>query len=337
MIENPIWDCPWKPNLFVVGAPKCGTTALCRYLGDRPDVYMPPQKEPLYFCADHIHREPWRTAETRAYLALYEAGREARWRGDGSVWYLLSRTAAGRIRDRCPDARIVIMLRNPVDAAASLHAQFLFSGNETIRDFERAYDAQAARRRGRHVPLRAHVPAGLQYTAVYRYAEQIERFLDAFPPDRIKVLLFETFFADPRAGYEDVLEFLDLEQESPPAFTRENARHRVRSVGLQRLLTKVPEIWNFPQRLPAGRLRDGLGRRLDRTRSALLQLNARSTKSRTITQELRERLHADFADDIDRLEAMLGLDLSTWRRSNLVEAPRTREMRAPEVAPAAGP
>lgn len=320
MNDDAFRACRWTPNLFVVGAPKCGTTSLCRYLGAHPAVFMPWQKEPLFFCTDDEHREPWRVADAERYLALYAPGKTARWRGDGSVWYLFSRSAAQRIHACSPDARIIVMLRNPVDMAVSLHAQFLFSGNESIRDFAGAYAAQAARLAGRRLPLRAHMPAGLNYTAVGRYAEQVQRYLEVFPPGRVKILVFEDFFADPVAGFLDVLRFLDLDADAVPAFTRENTRHTVSSVTLQRLLTKAPELWSIPERLPAGRVRDGLRRRVERFRTKLLGLNARGAPLPPLDPAIRRRLHGDFAADIARLETSLGLDLSAWRQRNLGDA-----------------
>src|SRR5262249_57982556 len=121
---------------------------LCRYLGEHPDIFISPAKEPLFFCTDQPHHESWRVSDPDRYLALFTPGAGRRWRGEGSVWYLVSTVAARRIKDECPDARIIILLRNPVDMVFSLHAQFRFSANENIRRFEAAYAAQAARSKG---------------------------------------------------------------------------------------------------------------------------------------------------------------------------------------------
>lgn len=329
MDDRHIADRPHTPNLFVVGAPKCGTTSLCHYLGSHPDVHIARQKEPLFFCSDQTHTEPWKISRADEYLALFEPGAGLDWRGEGSVWYLSSRVAAQRIRAVSPDARIIIMLRNPVDMAASLHAQFLYSGNETIRDFEAAYAAQPARRRGAIIPSRAHAPDGLLYTEVGRYAEQVERYLSAFARDRVAVLIFEEFFADPGREYAKVLAFLGLEREADVDFTARNERHAVQSVSLQRFLVKLPELWDAPRRLPPGRIRDALGRRLERLNAALVAYNNRGGRLR-LPPETRRRLHADFADDIARLEDLLGRSLDVWSRRNLgVAEPAAAAVRSP--------
>ncbi|MEQ8396048.1 sulfotransferase [Thalassobaculum sp.] len=305
-----------RPNLFVVGAPKCGTTSVCHYLDQHPEVFISTPKEPLFFCTDQQHDEPWRVSDPDRYLALFEAGAGRRWRGEGSVWYLSSTIAARRIHNFSPDSRIVIMLRNPVDMAVSLHAQFLFSGNENIRDFEKAYSAQAARRRGRRIPWRAHMPEGLLYADVGRYAAQVERYLDVFPREHVKVLIFETFFRDVAAGYRELLEFLDIDVEFAPDLAAKNERHNVRSALLQRFLTKLPELWGQPESAAAGGSRSTMRQRLERARARLQHFNMQGSSFR-LTPDIRRRLHADFADDIARLEALICRDLSVWRHRNL--------------------
>lgn len=316
-------DRPWKPNLFVVGAAKCGTTSLCHYLGQHPDIFFSRPKEPLFFCSDQVHREPWRESDPERYRALFEPGAGLRWRGEGSVWYLHSQVALRRIRSYSPDARIIVLLRNPVDMVASLHAQFLFSGNETIRDLAQAYAAQRDRARNRRLPWRAHAPAGLQYTEVARYADQVERVLAAFPERQVKVLVFEDFFADLGRSFRDVLEFLEVDSAFAPDFAVRNERRELRSILLQRLLQKLPDLW-----------RGGNGRlpgRLEPLRGRLLRYNANGGRDRrggTVTPDLRRRLHADFSDDIARLETLLGRDLSIWTSRNLrTERAATRNSR----------
>lgn len=323
-------DRPWKPNLFIVGAPKCGTTSLCHYLGQHPDIFFSKQKEPLFFCTDHVHREPWRQNDPERYLALFEPGADRRWRGEGSVWYLISQAAPRRIRAYSPDAKIIIMLRNPIDMAVSLHAQFLFSGNETIPDFAEAYAAQPIRARQRRVPWRAHMPAGLQYTEIGRYAPQVEHYLEIFPHDKVKVLIFEDFFADLAGSFRDLLEFLEVDPAFAPDFRARNERHELRSIALQRMLTKLPELWE----LPAGLAESPLQRRIENVRARLHRYNTNGNGKRTFLRpELRSRLHGDFEDDIARLERLLGRDLSVWRTKNLGET--TDHRRRPGQKPVA--
>lgn len=320
MAKEPIRECPWGPNLFVVGAPKCGTTSLCRYLGFHPDIFVPALKEPLFFCTDQLHGERWRVADPERYLDLFAPGAGCRWRCEGSAWYLLSSAAPSRIRRNCRDPKIIIVLRNPVDMIVSLHAQFLFSANENIRNFERAYRAQARRARGRRIPWRSHFTEGLLYTRVGRYAPQVERYFEVFSRDRVKVLIFEDFFADVANGYRDVLDFLELDTSFVPTFTVENERHHIRSVLSQRLLVKTFRQWDLSWVLPPGRLRDGARRRLENLCARLKRINADGRPPPSLNAALRRRLHDDFADDIASLEALLDRDLSIWTHKNLASA-----------------
>lgn len=312
-----IQDCPWRPNLFIVGAPKCGTTALCHYLGQHPEIFVSRTKEPQFFSTDCVHGGYWAVRDPETYLALFRAGAAQAWRCEGTVWYLLSPSAARRIRACSPDARIIIVLRNPVDMVASLHAQFLFSGNESIRDFEKAYAAQAGRAQGRSVPWRAHASQGLLYSQVGRYAMQVERYFAAFPRAQIKVLIFEELIADLGSAYLEILEFLQLRAGFLPEFSIVNERHHIRSATLQRFLVKGTEIWNLPRRLPPGRLREAAVRRLAQLHAALQAFNSARGRLPPLSSALRRQIHEDFADDIGRLEILLGRDLSVWRSKNL--------------------
>ena len=138
-----------KPDFFIVGAPRCGTTAMYEYLRVHPDVYMPLHKEPMYFGQD-LTQLHVRLTE-RDYLALFAEARPGQRIGEATTWYLFSKTAASEIRDFSPDARIIIMLRHPVDVMYSLHRELLFYRGETIDDFAEALAAEADRREGRRL------------------------------------------------------------------------------------------------------------------------------------------------------------------------------------------
>ena len=125
------------PDFFIVGAPKCGTTAMYEWLQAHPDVFVP-VKEIHYFGRDLAHRRP--EVSAARYAELYEGVGE-RIAGDVAVWYLLSESAAEEIHALNPDARIIIMLRRPAEMLHSLHSQLVYSGDEDIEDFEEALAA----------------------------------------------------------------------------------------------------------------------------------------------------------------------------------------------------
>src|SRR5687767_7533385 len=127
-----------RPNFFIVGAPKCGTTSLYNYL-----------KEPHYFCTDFY--KPSGLTEDQ-YLELFAPAKSEKRIGEGSTWYIYSEEARKGIKAFDPDARIIIMLRDPVAMMYSLHAQRLWLARENIQDFEEALDAESDRKEGRRLP-----------------------------------------------------------------------------------------------------------------------------------------------------------------------------------------
>src|SRR5262245_55217092 len=131
---------PSVPNLFIVGAPKCGTTSLASYLAEHPSIFMCEPKEPSYFSRELIESRteaerwetPWRYDES-AYLKLFDAAKPTQVvLGEASTTYLYSHRAPAAIRALAPEARIVVMLRDPVELVQALHAQKVLEGEETV-------------------------------------------------------------------------------------------------------------------------------------------------------------------------------------------------------------
>ncbi len=126
-----------KPNFFIVGAPRCGTTALYSYLRQHPDVFLPDYKEPHFFNTDMNSGGAIR--DDAEYLALFASARDQARIGEASVYYLSSQAAPERIKSFCPTAKIVVMLRNPVDAVDALHAHQVAAWLEDVWDLELSY------------------------------------------------------------------------------------------------------------------------------------------------------------------------------------------------------
>jgi len=140
-----------KPDVFIVGAPRCGTTWLYRHLAVHPRVFMSRQKEPHHFNTDSRFR--W--VETlEAYESLFsDAPAAAQAIGEASVLYLHSEVAAANILCYQPRARFIAMVRNPLEMAPSWHRQALFDQQENEPDFARAWALQAERTAGRQVQV----------------------------------------------------------------------------------------------------------------------------------------------------------------------------------------
>lgn len=295
-----------RPNFFIVGAPRCGTTAMYEYLRQHPDVFMPYRKEPVYFGTDLSKRRPY--LDEAGYLELFGAGAGRRRIGEATVWYLYSTSAADEIKAFSPSARIIIMLRNPVDMIHSLHSHWLFTANEDVVDFGEALALEPERLDGRRLPRNVRRPEGLQYRALGRYSQHVQRYLEVFGRQAVKIIIYDDLQADPRRVYRDTLEYLELDADFQPTFDVVNRNKGVRSAWLRRMTTAAPLV-NSLLRLPAPVQH--------KIRRALLRANMKPEARPPMSAELRAELTRYFTPDIRQLAALIERDLSGWTTVDL--------------------
>jgi hypothetical protein len=294
-----------RPDFFIVGAPKSGTTALYEYLRQHPQVFMADPKEPNYFGADLERRRTPRIS-LEQYLAYFSDAGDARRIGEASVRYLHSRTAATEIADFAPDGQAIIMLRDPVEMMYSMHGELVFIGAEEIEDFGEALAAEQDRHRGQRIPPGANKPAALFYRESARFAEQVERYFAALGRDRVLVIIYDDFRDDTLGSYRATLNFLGVDEDFTPELRVVNPSKQPRSRLLTRLIANPPAwVRRVAARAPPARQRKRLFRRA-------LALNSRTAPRRPMDSELRRQLKAEFAPEVQRLGALLGRDLSAW-------------------------
>jgi hypothetical protein len=231
------------PDFFIVGHPKSGTTALYQMLRRRPQIYMP-VKEPWFLSPELRSRSRSRTSAEQPdtlddYLALYEDARPEQLVGEASPSYLRSRTAARRIADLQPDARIIAILREPASFLRSFHLQCVQSRIETEKDLGKAIALEEVRRRGKRIPRACARPEALMYSEHVRYVEQLRRYFAVFPREHILVLIYEDFRRDNDATVREVLRFLDVDDTAPLEVMNANATIRVRSRRLDELVQAI--------------------------------------------------------------------------------------------------
>jgi hypothetical protein len=291
------------PDFLVVGAPKCGTTALCDFLGQHPDVFVAPRKEMHYFGADLV----WpNRPDLDEYLAQFHGRGSARVAGEASVYYLYSQSAAREIHALNPRMRILVLLRNPVDVICSLHWQVLFNMQEDIADFELALAAEPARRRGENLPALCTKPQQLYYRAAIDFADQLGRYLDVFGAQQVHVILHDDLLREPLAVYAGVLCFLGVDATFVPELRSVNPGRAFRSRVLQQLITHPPR-W-----LVAGSRGLRSSPALLSAWNRLSALNSRPQSAPPLRPETRARLCAEFAPGVERLSRLLGRDLNHW-------------------------
>lgn len=289
------------PNFFVIGANRAGTTSLHKYLGQHPAVYMSPVKEPNYFHPQAGREHPlWPNRATPAvtldeYHALFAGVDGETAIGESSTVYLSSRETPERIRDAVPEARLVAVLRNPVDRAFSdysLHRQW-----ET-EDLSFA-DAVAAE-------LDHEGPAGGRmrgYVVTGFYGRNLSRYLEVFERDRLRVYLYEDLMGDPDALLRDLFGFLDVD---PSIAMNTTSRHNA-----ARYEPKHATI----DRVARASAVKSIGRRLlsDRTwAKAREYLRRTNSVAPDLPDEVRRRLIDFYRDDIALTQRLIGRDLSAW-------------------------
>lgn len=293
---------PTVPSLFIVGAPKCGTTAWVEYLRTHPDIYFPDAKEHCYFASDLPNFRLTRSAE--GYRALFSNCGDAKIVGEASAMYLYSSTAAEEIRKHNPEARILIFLRNQEDYLPSLHNQFLWEFAEQIVQFERAWRLSEARPRDT-IPDACLEPRTLNYKAMGQFHEQVRRYFDAFPVEQVRVIWFEDWVANPRSAYLDVLAFLGLQDDGRAEFPKVNEGMTYRWRGAARLVVAPPRRLGSAARL----LRRMSGRAvgyLDKIAWKLIKLSSRNGYPKEISGNLRAEIRRYYEAENHMLRQLFG-------------------------------
>ncbi len=308
------------PDFFIVGHAKCGTTALYQMLQLHPQIFMPENKEPRFFAPELWSRFSDRAAPAAkrlhtldGYLELFAQARPDQRVGEATTAYLRSTSAAGRIAQAQPSARIIAILREPADFLRSFHLQLVKSGVETQRDLRKALALEPARREGKRIPRGCHTPPTLLYSDHVHYVEQLRRYHAVFPPEQVLVLVYDDFRSDNEATMRRVLEFLEVDASAPIESIETKRVKAVRALPLHQLANGV----RVARRNPAG------ASRLARTVNALTPGVLRSDAFRSLwrrvvfsappapDEQLMLELRRRFKGEVVAASDYLGRDLVT--------------------------
>ena len=303
------------PDFFVVGAPRCGTTAISKYLARNPHICFSRPKEPHFFSI--IMEEKPDADLHNDYLALFfrHCDQPYQAKGEGSVSYLYYPRAIQRIQQLNPQARFIVMVRNPIDMIHSYHARLLAILDEDVEDFATAWDLQEDRARGEQLPAHCRTPYLLQYAEIGKIGKQVERLFQTAGRENCHVVLFDDFISDTLGSYRQVLDFIkvdyDGETEFPPVEVSRFYRYRWLHLLLKRPPTRVVQYTlNIEQR---ARRKGKKRSRLKRMRKWLLRKNTVVRKRTPLDEAMRKQLRETFASDIEILGRLLGRDLGYWR------------------------
>jgi hypothetical protein len=297
-----------KPNFFIVGAPKCGTTALYEYLRHHPNIFMSEVKEPHFFAKDLGSYPRIKTLEDYTELFTRSTDRHSSV-GEASVYYLRSAVALANIRAFNPEAKIIAMFRNPVDMVHSLHSQLLYWSEEVERDFEAAWRLQERRSRGLDLPPGSRGGFLVQYHEVGRFGTQTERVLSVFPAEQVKLILYDDFTASPASVYTDVVEFLKIPHDGRTEFPRINENKRARMSWLRQLYRKPPVVLKSTVRS----LKQAVGEEeIAGLQKKIVELNTVKERRPPLSAEFRAELVNTFRDEVSLLSRLMNRDLSHW-------------------------
>jgi hypothetical protein len=295
-----------KPEFFVIGASRCGTTSLHAALARHPGIFVPVEKSPNFFTAPDMENFPGSTAMEAMkghtvktepeYLALFQSVPAGRLPGEVSPIYMQSVFAAARLARFAPDAKILAILREPVDRAFAHFIGRRRDGLESRSNFADSIAEELAHPTPKDLAFN-------NYLAIGRYAHYLAPFFAEFPRDRMRILFFDDFVRNPVSVLNDALAFLGVsEVDRQFVVDRKNQSGIVRNPVLRGLWTGSALFRaRMRSHLPRG-LRDAVGR-----------LFLHSMEQPRLQPEIRRAAQGYFLDDIARLESMTGRDLSAWR------------------------
>ncbi|CAM3257930.1 sulfotransferase family protein [Rhodothermus bifroesti] len=297
------------PDFFIVGAAKAGTTSLYAYLKAHPQIFLPETKEPRYYAYEGERPEDFEgpgaarliqsiIKDKATYRKLFENAASDQIIGEASPAYLYSPIAAERIAQDNPNAKIIAILRNPIERAYSHFLDNVGNGWEPCTDFEQVIQAQ---RRGE----RARWWRKWDYLGHGFYAQQLMRYMTHFPPENMKIIRYEHFRDDPERVVRDLLGFLKVDSEVElPVDQRYNVSWVPRWRWLQQVFGQPRGLKKVVRSVVPSEVRRWLRHRLEvinRHRPPM------SPAARRLLLEI-------YLPEIEALERLLGWDLSDWKR-----------------------
>jgi len=294
-----------KPNFFIVGAARSGTSSLYEYMRQHPDIFLCNPKEPMYFAfpeqrvnfsgpGDDLEINAKAVTSLQMYLALFQ-GAKQKALGEASANYLYSATAPKTIAKFSPNAKLIAVLRNPVDRAYSSYLYTLRDGRETATSFEQALELEQKRIADNWEHL-------WHYSEMGFYFEQIKRYLEYFPEQQIKIILQEDLKKDTGRVLREVFEFLDVDPNFEPEIGLEyNQGGQPKFALLNSILTRPSKFKQW--------IRPFLPRFL---LNAVIALKHKNLSKPDMEDETRKMLVDLYRKDIESLEKLIGRDLDGW-------------------------
>ena len=303
------------PDFLVIGAPKAGTTALHSALAGHPALCMSPIKEPKFFLSDGppptrggpgdalTYREHvWKRED---YEALFDGAPAGTLRGESTPLYLYDRDAMCRIREMIPGARLIAIIRDPVERAHSNWTHLWSAGLEPVGDFVRAC-AEEERR------IAAGWASFWHYTGLGRYGEQLAHVFALFPREQVHVIRYRQLVDDPARALDGICDFLGVPPGVVTEVPRQNVTAHPEATRAHRTVAQILRAGAAAGRFLPGAAADTVIGRLE----WFLQRSSRERQP--LSWQQRQALIPRFEADLELLGRVLDANFSDWR------APRDR-------------
>jgi len=292
-----------KPNFFLIGAPRCGTTALSEYLRFHPNIFITTPKEPHYFSTDLPSFRV--VTQLEDYLGLFAKSELQPIIGEASTSYIYSTVALDNIYQFNKNAKIIMMVRNPIDMAYSLYSEFFSQAYEDQDSFNKAWNLQADRKTG--MILSPYESMTLQYGEICSLGKHLEHVYSLFPSEQVKVIVFDDFIKSTINVYKEVLLFLEVDYDDRIEFPKVNENKIRRLQKFNIFLQQPPKVisdffnyWNFVRI----------------TKNFILQhvhrWNSTNIKRHPLSNDFRRELADYFQDDVKKLSQLLDKNLMYW-------------------------
>ena len=282
-----------EPNFFIVGGSKCGTTNISYYLNLHPKVFFSELNEPYYFCkwdlSNNFKRESMIRDEVK-YLELFKNAKTEKVIGEATPSYLHSPNSAYKIKERFPDSKIIISIRNPIERAHSGYFSNEFMRKDNL-SFREMIDSHKKLIDKNEFYIYNILEPGF-------FSKHIKRFQDNFASDKIKVIVFEDYVENTEKSLESILEFLELDTDFE--FTEQPKRgYRIPKNKISKMTLENKTIRKLSTFFIPTVTRQQIGERfmLKETEKPVMSL-----KERNYLKEIYE-------DDVKKLEILLHRDL----------------------------
>lgn len=289
------------PHFLIIGAPKCGTTALHNYLSQHPDLHLSP-KEIHFFGKDLGYKV--KRPSLREYQSYFT---EKGLNGDGSVWYLYSDTIYQELSDLGIKPKIIVLLRDPVEVAYALHSQNIVDANENITNFEEALKLEETRRTGENLPPNIDPPRTVYYKETGDFLPRIKKLKENIPDKDIFIGL-QTDLKNNTIDFIKAIEiFLGIKHFGKYNFERINENKTVKHPKINQFI-KNPGSFKtslFRSLIPNKKLRKWAVEKVYKS-------NLKQTKRKRLPEETKRKLKECFKKNNALLNEIIKQDISIW-------------------------